>query len=60
MLVNQLNLIPSTNTNFIKKYSTYSHIYKTYYFPINYNSKKHLKKYSTKVAHFKLLWVKGN
>lgn len=44
MLVNQLNLIPSTNTNFIKKYSTYSHIYKTYYFPINYNSKKHLKK----------------
>lgn len=29
MLVNQLNLIPSTNTNFIKKYSTYPHIYKT-------------------------------
>ena len=44
MLVNQLNLIPSTNTNFIKKYRTYSHIYKTYYFPINYNSKKHFKK----------------
>lgn len=29
MLVNQLNLIPSTNTNFIKKYSTHHHIYKT-------------------------------
>ena len=43
MLVNQLNLIPSRNTNFIKKYSSYPHIYKRYYFPINYNSKNILK-----------------
>lgn len=54
MLVNQLNLIPSTNTNFIKKYSTHHHIYKTYYFPINYNSKKHLKKIQYQVCTFQI------